>query len=492
MKSFFKILIMLLLTVNASKGQNLENVLEKILDLQLIGKDQASEFSEIFKQYQSISISAYLYTLYQIEFKNVTGTYPGFIASISYENGNIESNEQIKINEELSEYLLKLYDCDLINEKQFDELQMSIENNEFVHLLQLISSAVKCVELDEYMNPDKLKRFAEKLKNEAIVTEEYGGLISGIEKGTLNRSIDFLNYCGNSIIINTQEYSDKPEEYLEQIHQVTANLIPEMSFTDFEFRVVLDSSMSDTSHEFYNFVVTLMSNGKKYVQKSFYRLYSPSKDQYSGKKIDQQAYYKIFNKILADVGSSYRLHEVKAYHGNTVDWKTFGIIALTEEQAIFLHGGEVFFTPSYENFNGNMTSDKIDNAFEEYKKLGLFDHLTTKQIDASMENVYAKNITISNDILSTFPNVILSFDVELDNLEDPYVEIIKGYSKISHLDFNPTNVKSNFDLHDDKVLLSFGFNGKIYEKEFEVDGDWIDARFGEFVNEVILKNELIK
>lgn len=340
------------------------------------------------------------------------------------------------------------------------------------------------------MNTNNLKLFAEKLKSKEIVSIHYNKLLMDIEQEKIQNPIEFLNYCNKAVIINEQDYSDEPKNYLEIIHRKTASIISELSFENFEFQVVLDSSISDSDSKFYDFVVSLKSNSKKYKQKSSYHLYSPSKNQYYGNKIDQQEYYKIFNKILADLQSPYRLHEVKSYQGNAVDWKVFGIIALTKEQADLLHGGGVYFTPSYESFKNKLTSKKIELAIEEYKKIGLLSHLDIDQLTKSVEAVKEKENGNLNDVLKSFPEVILSFDVELGNLENPYEEIVSEYSKISHQEFNPKNISDNFDLQKENVSLSFKFNNKTYETEFKVDGDWIDTRFFDYMNEVIAESKL--
>lgn len=344
--------------------------------------------------------------------------------------------------------------------------------------------------IGQTMDKTQLKLFANKLKHNGIANIQHDKLIADIEQEKLQNPIDFLKYCNKAVVINLQDYSNEPEEYLERIHQKTASIFSELGFINFEFQIVLNTTISDRDSEFYNFVVSLISNDKEYTQKSSYRLYSPAENKYYGNKINQQVYYKIFNKILADLQSPYRLHVVKAYQGNAVDRKVFGIIALTKHQADVLHDGGVYFSPSYENFKNNLTSNRIEQAIEAYQKLGLLDHLDKDQISKSLESVKEKEIRNLNDVLKSFPEVILSFDVELGNLENPYEEIVSAYLKISHQKFNPTKINDNFDLQKKTVSLSFDFNNNTYKTELKVDGDWVDPDFFEFINKVIAENKL--
>ena len=145
---------------------------------------------------------------------------------------------------------------------------------------------------------------------------------------------------------------------------------------------------------------------------------------------------------------------------------------------------------SYESFKNSLTTKKIANAIKEYQQLGLLAHLNKDQWTKSIETVIEKENRNLNDVLISFPEVIVSFDIELGNLENPYEEIVSEYSKISHKEFNPVNINDDFDLQKENVLLSFDFNNKMYKTKFKVEGDWIDTRFFEYINEVINENKL--
>jgi len=328
------------LTANFANGQTMDTTLQRLIDNKLVEKKQSEDIEKYLKKNETKSNSSYLHFLFQIEFKKITGHYYSEIGTyLNFGDDRPNETEQKKANQELSDYLLKLKKSNLISEEQFGQFQGKINSNQYFHILQLLPSIIEQVALKEHMKPEKLKVFANNLKSKEIVSSEYAKLISDIEQERLQNPIDLLNYCNKAVIISEQDYPNEPEQYLELIHKKTARIIPELVFSDFEFQIVLDSTLSDSDVKHYDFVVSLKSNGKKYKQKSYYHLYSPSKDQYFGNKIDQQEYYKIFNKILADLQSPFRLHEVKAYQGNAVEWKVFGIIALTKEQAELLHGG---------------------------------------------------------------------------------------------------------------------------------------------------------
>ncbi|MBK9461101.1 MAG: hypothetical protein IPN94_17135 [Sphingobacteriales bacterium] len=336
------------------------------------------------------------------------------------------------------------------------------------------------------------KQFTDKLYSKKICNDKnYQKFLTDIESKQLTDGLDFLKYCDKATIIYLKSYPEKPEEYLQKIHEDVASIIPDLKFTDFKFQIVLDSSISDSDSKFYEFIVSLKSNGKTYKQKSSYHLHSISKNEYFGEKIDQQEFYKIFNKILADIQSPYRLHEVKTSKDNVMIWDRFGIIALTKEQADMLHGGGVFFMPSYESFKNSLTTVRIEKAISEYQKIGLLSHLSAEQIKFATDKAAQQENRNLNDVLQCFPNTIYYFDTELGNLENPYAEILKELSLISKGMFNPTNIIDHFAKPTNKKsLVKFSFYKKEYSKQLLVEDDWIDPHFFDLVKQAVNDNKL--
>ena len=490
MNSLKLILTLIILTANVAFCQD-EN-LQQLIECGLIEQNQVEDFEEVLSSTNDRSPLVYLGVLYRVETKKLApfkSMEPGTSFFINFGDKKPPA-EQAKINDRLTQYLSKLKSCDLIDDKQFDQFKARIDKDDFVHQFLLLKEVFNQAVLTERMNPDKLRVFADKLKSHEIVTEQYDRLIEDIQQDKLQYPIDFLNYCNKAVIINTMDYPEEPDQYLEPIHRKTASVIPELSFTDFKFDVVVDSLDFDTESS--DFIVSLESNGKKYKQVSFYRLYSPSKNRYYGDRIDQQTYYKIFNKILTDLRSPYRLHEVKVYRSDFAEPEIFGIIALTEEQADWFHGGGVYFSPSYESFKNEITSERIEQAIEEYKKIGLLSHLSAEQIEKAKERISEQDNWSLNDVLMAFPEVILMFDMELGNPEDPYAELVKEYKKISHNEFNPTEISDNFGNvnRDEKVELRFNIGDQLYTRTLDYYGDWIDGEFFSFIASVVSDQNL--
>ncbi|MBF4464153.1 hypothetical protein [Flavobacterium sp. LC2016-12] len=450
------------------------------------------DFKKFQEKIETKTNATYLYCLFQIEYKKLTGNfYSDFFSHNIFENTKLTTEEQKKENLELSAYLSKLKKSELINEKQYLEFQKKINDNFYTYQLQLINEIANQSLKADYMSSDKLKKFANKLRDNGIVGLQYDNLIIAIENEKIENPIDFLSYCNKSVIINLNNYPTEPVKYLELIHKETAGTIPELAFTNFDFQIELDNEMPDDDSKFYNFIVSLQSNEKKYKQKSFYNLYTPSKNKYSNGKIDSQEYYKIFNKILADQHSAYRLHEVKTYNGRAINDEIFGIIALTREQEKVLQESDSYFRPSYEDFKSKPTTEQIEKAIEEYTKIGLFSHLSPTQINEAKEKVSMQENRSYNEVLSAFANMIYWYDTELSNLEDPYAELLKELAKISNNEFNPVNISNIFDIEKSKkTTLKFKIGNKSYSKTFKINDDWIDVDFFEFLKSVLVENKI--
>ena len=491
MKNNINILIILVLIANLANGQTMDKTLQKLIDNKLIEQKQSKNFEKFLKIHGVSSITdnaIYLFWLLEEEFMKITG----ILHSSSDARRYIElkgekptASEQIKINEELTQYLSKLKACDLIDEYQFNHFQNRINNNDFINSSLLLLDIAEQIALKKYMKPEKLKVFAELLKSKEIVNSQYDKLLIDIAQEKLQKPIEFLNYCDKAVIINEQDYPDEPEKYLELIYQKTASVISDLGFTNFEFKVVSDSFLFDND---YRFVVSLESNGTKYKQKSYCSTCSQDESQYQRYKVERQAYYKVFNKVLADLQSPYRLHTVQAEEG--VSRAVFGIIALTTEQADVLNRESGYIKPSYEDYEG-ISSKKIEKLIEEYNKIGLLSHLTNKQIGAAKEEMSEEGSIGINDVLLFFPDVVYMFDTELSNFEDPYAELIREYKKISHNDFDATEISDNFDIEKNtKVVVKFKIDNKPYSKTLKIEDDWIDTDFFDFIDNVVKESKL--
>ena len=138
-----------------------------------------------------------------------------------------------------------------------------------------------------------------------------------------------------------------------------------------------------------------------------------------------------------------------------------------------------------------LTTNQINEAIVGWQKCGLFKHLSSEQIETAKKQALGSDNENLNDALIHFPNVIYSFDTELGNMYDPYAELLKEFSKVSHGNFNPTDISDNFSKPiNNKVTVKFTINKHIYSKDFKIHDDWIDPDFIDFIKQTVKENLL--
>lgn len=472
----------------------MDRTLQNILDNKLIKKKQVKDFEDLIKRSENKSNAIYIYFLFQIEYKKLTGRFYSEIGThFSFRNEKLKSTEQAKINKELSFYLSKLKNCGLVTDRQFNHQSEKIKTNEYEQIHQLLLDLSNQSAYEEWLSTENIIEYGEKLVANNVVTEKsFEALKKDLNDGKIKSHYQLVDYCKNALFFDLAKYSDDPSVYLEQIHKEVSMLLPELNFKDFNYKVEIDPVESFEDYTSYKVVVSLKANGKTYKQKSYISSNDVCKDgNYLG-KINLQEFYQIFNKILVDNESSLRLHQIQAnfQYGHPASHQYFGIIALSKDQIDMFGYSSSYIQISYEKFKNALTSSRIDTAIKAYEQIGLLNHLMPTQIENARENAKEQENSNLNDVLMAFPDVINMFDTELGNLEDPYAELIREHKKISHNELNATEVSDDFDIKKNKVTLKFKIRNKPYSRTFKIENDWIDADFFSFINSVATEENL--
>ncbi len=87
---------------------------------------------------------------------------------------------------------------------------------------------------------------------------------------------------------------------------------------------------------------------------------------------------------------------------------------------------------------------------------------------------------------------VYAFDCEMWDISSMYTEVLNGIISISGGEFTITDIEENTDQVDYEnntgvQLLSFRYNGVPYTFEAEVNYDWLDLDFLEFMNQVLVE-----
>ena len=434
--------------------------------------------------------SSVLYALYNVEMRKMTGRkkIKGMMY-ISFGEEELPPAEWSTIRANLRVRLKKLQTCSFVSPSVATLANAKIDSNQFRHPLQLISMLMEEEKKKEWLSPQLVLPFIEKLYQYKILSDtKHKQLEEDLKKKELETHYELIPYCEQARLFDLAKYSNDPATYLEKIHREVAALLPELAFTDFSWKIVLDSVNSSLDFQTYDALVSFTCQGKKYEQASFISLDElGKKDSYFG-KIGTQEFYQIFNKVLADHQSSKRLHLIQSQAYD--DSRYFGIIALNKEQEEALQNGS-YFPTSYENFQNSLTTKQIEEAIAAYRSIGLFYHLNEAQIQQATRQVRQNNPRNLNQVLLFFPSVVYYFDSEMQDLDAPYKSILLNFSTISHGLFFPEDIVDEFNAPTKEgCLASFFFGGKQYSKRLRVESDWVDSRIFNLIDDAVKEQKL--
>ena len=399
-----------------------------------------------------------------------------------------ESKEQ-EVIAGLSAYAKKIFAAKLVSGKTYAELLERIRSLKSKSEFEVTEYATYATNEEYFLLPEFFKAFADSLLIKDIISKDsYTELMKKSEAGELMRYDEYYKHLKNSVVIDLSEYSWKPEEYLEAIHRKTASALPGLSFDKFSYSIDLNKRESFKDFEYYDLAVTIQQGGKTYKHASFYDLKGPRElPKTHGDKIDHTTYYQIFNKILAENESPYRLHVFN--YGET----SFGVIALTKSQSRGLewrYDGMIrpFLDFHRENFTNKVNQNKMAEAVAMYDSIGLFGHLSIKEKDSCIQSLPAKEIYHYNDILSSIKGLVFEVDLEYGVDDGQYKKITEKIAEFSRGHFKPEQIIDGYKFRRvKKNVFDYGFtlNGKRYLVKLEQNDDWLDPAFWDLIDKAV-------
>jgi hypothetical protein len=423
---------------------------------------------------------ASLNVLQKVKMYSTPGTYTGF--NFMPADIEIPASKKAQTIAALTAFADKLLQAKLISAKTHEELTKKITPLELKWEYELVAYAALATNREYYFQPGFFNRFADSLFFKDIISKnDYETILAKSASGEIRNRIDYLKYLKNAVIINLKEQRSDTAQFLEKIYRKTASAFPTLPFDKFSYKVELDSAWSNDTIKIYNAVVTIEKNGQVFRHKSYY---DPR-----ALDIDEQEYYEIFNKMLADRQSPYRLHRFE------IDQHSFGIIALTKtqwENLVWWYDDmqESYIVLSYEKFVNKLTQANIQSAINTYDSLGLFTHLTKKEKDSCIRELSTKTMVYYSDLLSGFKNLVFEIDLEYGIENGQYKKLTKHLASISKGHFNPTNIidEYNFD-RNRKFWYGFTLNGKKYLTKLEQTDDWLDPLFYDLIDQAVKEQD---
>ena len=281
-----------------------------------------------------------------------------------------------------------------------------------------------------------------------------------------------------------------------------SQVLPDLAYTDFKYYVARTPEMYHRDTSEYQLHVSFRAAGRSYHGISRISPYWPDQTDNSDYMsylgmLDHADFYGIFNTLLADLHSPYRLHLSEARHEEDVNATNlnpiFGMIALREEQANYLHQKSNYMVISYEPiYHNNMLKKEIEQNIIELRKSGILNHLSEAEIASSSAAALDTSISFTNQTLRYFPHVVYTHLTVFGAPLRPYEEILLSFRDISHGAFAPTDIYDDTDNRDStSIKVKFKIAGKAYFKEYfpEPQGTFFNKEFIDFVNQILLDNK---
>lgn len=413
--------------------------------------------------------------------------------SFSYSDSYIKHiKNKDSINISLRVLLNKINKAGLLTDRVYSHTLKDIDSGLYVAEVQLTGSLVEMSSRLEWLAPGKLMPVAEQLHKSGIVNDSsFVRLQNDIRTGKIESAFELNDYCTLDRTLNLKKYPDDPHLWLEQMHRDIASILPGLNFTNFSYTTARDSASSIPGMPEIKYKVSLTCNGRVYKHTS-------TTFEYGNKKGIQPTYaftgflYRIFNKVLADQQSPFRLHNIMFSMGARQDgiYRHIALIALQAEQAeIFMKDTSMsYMLVSMDSYDNTLTSGRIDSTIAGWRKIGLFSHLTGNEIVKAIDDAEADNRYSINKLLSNFPGVTYSLRSEMMSPQAPYSEVLKNLAGIAHGAFNPTKITQK--KIKGGIKLQYLFNGRLHAHTFYTANGWLGDAFASFIKHLGQENNL--
>lgn len=403
-------------------------------------------------------------------------------------------------NTQIKKLIDALYRYEVIEESIHRDLVQKLKNSEQESVLasesvrneiDIFQYLYELAQKEAHIKNGKLAEYLKGLQQIDIIPSE------GLDVTSIRTQEALISLIKRKLIIHRDSLPETVETSYRYAFEALAKLSPDLSITDFAF-AIQETTYDDFTYK--SAVVTFKCNGVPYVSHNSYDEDYENSDLYD--KLDGH-FFKIFNKVLTDIGSPDRIVAV----GRSVPEK-INLILTTKDQYNFLgetgHGMGFFFnrftyfdpywytleTPKYWNPFNLLNQNEMSRYFMVYDSLGLFSHLSHKAKQQHLAKMKEGFLYSYEEILYEAEGICMGFDWEMFDGNQPYKHAIEEFAAITRGEFTPTDIHDDFSFDKPKASIGFKFNKKIYTREVPVMGDWYDYGFLELIYKAIEENQL--
>lgn len=392
----------------------------------------------------------------------------------------------------LAFFLHKLTVNNLISQKTETKLKPLVTNLTVKTEYELVERACQLTEIEYFLLPEKLTKFLnDLLERDLLNTESYKSIVEKSNRKDLVDYTDILKEIKGIVFISKDEYLElNQKEVFEKGYKKSASVLDILNYDSLSYSIEKDNAESDTGFIVYDALVSIYKEGNIYRYKSFFDAdFSNKSKEYVQFLPDQ--YHQIFNKILADQHSEYRLHIV------SISRNQFALLPLKKSQfegLMWSYSGmsSGYIELSYENFSSGFTQTKIKETIAAYDSIGLFRHLSKTEIQKGLLKVEFLEINNYSDILAAFKNIVFAIDLEYGIDKEMYKKITEQLAAHSKGYFVPTDILDKYIWKkNNKKPFEYGFvlNNKVYKTQLVQEDDWLDLKFYELIENALKEQQ---
>lgn len=327
------------------------------------------------------------------------------------------------------------------------------------------------------------------VKKEVMLPKMQKEFLKKYQYTPVEQRIEFIQYCEKALIFQSVELPQKDlQSFYETIFQRIKTILPGFDYQNLVVKLTVHDDEDELKEV--NGEISFNITGKKYTSAFFYNFLKEGENLENIRPNISEHVYEGINKYLRDISSPYRLYQVWSNDSTGMYGEDkFGVILMTNSQRS-VWGYSSYFL-SHESHSFNFTTEHIEKLITLYDSLGLFKHLSKKEFEEGKKQVEKNGINSYAELLRCFPKTIVLFDWETGNLENPYEELTKEFGLASRGAFTPTAIEDHFsrDINKKTTHYSFVYRNKKYQKELQMENDWLDPMFLELIQTALDEQE---
>ncbi|MFK8164865.1 MAG: hypothetical protein AB8H12_20635 [Lewinella sp.] len=407
--------------------------------------------------------------------------------------GGLISEQRSVMGKSRKRTLRDLVDLGLVGDEDyltsFTAKQMNEVGKEYFFIYYL---AAKVAEQEDAADTvEKINAFARSLTDAGVIKAATLKEFIAKNKATgIRNKWDLLSYCDAALVVEMGDYTGDSLAFSRAIYSRITKLLPEF----IPQIVSLDREPEPGWEKRLTLITTLTAGGQTYRAESFSRILKSEDD-----RPDLPAsFYSLHpttelpnavNNWLRDQDSKQRLFYVNERFGGKngiYGEERFGLILLTQPQLEAWGESHDYFLfgPSFDN---SFSNRNIEDKLSFLKEIGVFDGMTEQKMTEGKACVSLNSPTTNGYLLNCFEDLVVYFDWEAGNLENPYEELTTKLARASRGFFSPTKITDKFARNMDQKTTPFSFtlNGAKYEQNLRMESDWLDPGFLELIREAL-------